>query len=167
MDNQGFFYIDGIPTKGAWIDLDIVTDWDEIKEELAKSLSIQSDDIDEVLCADVEGLARHFYSSNCDSFDLDAWTEFKDDLKGTHLDAEIIDAYLDNCGIGGVTISNIEEAYAGMYDSWEDFAYELLESTGELNQIPDNLQSYFDYEKFGRDLSYDYFESNNYYFRNC
>jgi antirestriction protein len=167
MNNQAFFYIDGIPTKGNWIDLDDISEWDEIKEQLATSLEIESGDIDEVLCADVEGLARHFYSSNCDSFDLDEWADFKEQMSGTHLDAEVIDAYLDNCGIGGVSISDIEEAYSGQFDSWEDLAYDLLESTGDINQIPESLRGYFDYEKFGRDLSYDYFESNGHYFRNC
>jgi antirestriction protein len=32
--------------------------------------------------------------------------------------------------------------------------------------IPESLRSYFDYEKFSRDLMMDYFESNGHYFRN-
>jgi antirestriction protein len=167
IETQGFFYIDGIPTKGAWIDLDTVTDWDEIKEQLGARLEIKADDIDEVLCADIEGIARHFYFSNCDGFDLKEWAEFKEEINGTHLDIEVIDAYFEHCGTGGVTISMIEDAYAGEYDTWEDFAYDLLESTGDLDQIPESLRSYFDYASFGRDLSYDYFESNGHYFRNC
>ena len=37
----------------------------------------------------------------------------------------------------------------------EDVAREYAEETGLLNQIPDNLQSYFDFEAFGRDMSYE------------
>lgn len=33
-----------------------------------------------------------------------------------------------------------------------DVAYTVVEECGYLNQIPENLQSYFDYEAFGRDL---------------
>lgn len=166
MNNQAFFYIDGIPTKGAWIDLDDITEWDEVKAELAKHLSIDAGNIDEVLCADVEGLPRHFYASNCDGFSMTDWADFKEQLDATHLDEEVIDAYLDNMGASGVDISDIEDAYQGEYDDWADFAYRLMEDTGGLDSIPESLRSYFDYEKFGNDLSYDFFESNGHFFRN-
>ena len=167
MNNQAFFYIDGIPTKGNWIDLDDITDWDGVKSELAKSLGLKADDLDEVLCSDIEGLPRHFYASNCDGFSMTEWADFKEQLEATHLDAEVIDAYLDNMGsYGGVDISDIEDAYYGEYDDFTDFAYHLMEDTGDLEQIPESLRGYFDYEKFGRDLSYDFFESNGHFFRN-
>jgi antirestriction protein len=167
MNNQAFFYIDGIPTKGNWIDLDDITDWDGVKSELAKSLGLKADDLDEILCSDIEGLPRHFYASNCDGFSMTEWADFKEQLEATHLDAEVIDAYLDNMGsYGGVDISNIEDAYYGEYDDFTDFAYHLMEDTGDLEQIPESLRGYFDYEKFGRDLSYDFFESNGHFFRN-
>ena len=108
IDTSGFFYIDGIPTKGTWVDLDIITEWEEIKAELGKALNIEADSIDEVLCADIEGLARHFYYSGADSFDLSAWVDFREALEASHLDAEVADAYLENCGSG--TISEIEDA---------------------------------------------------------
>lgn len=46
----------------------------------------------------------------------------------------------------------MEDEYAGAHDSLEDFAYEFLEDTGQLESVPDNLRPYFDSEKFGRDL---------------
>lgn len=168
MNNQAFFYIDGIPTKGAWIDLDDITEWDEVKAELAKHLSIDAGNIDEVLCADVEGLPRHFYASNCDGFSMTDWADFKEQLDATHLDAEVIDAYLDNMGTyGGIDVSDIEDAYYGEFDDWTDFAHHLMEETGDLDSIPESLRNYFDFEKFGNDLSYDFFESNGHFFRNC
>jgi len=167
MNNQAFFYIDGIPTKGAWIDLDDITDWDEVKSELAKSLGLNADDLDEVLCADVEGLPRHFYASNCDGFSMTDWADFKEQLEATHLDAEVIDAYLENVGTWDVDISHIEEAYYGEYDTFEDFVYQFVEDTCILEGMDDSIRGYFDYEKYGRDLSHDYFESNGHIFRNC
>jgi antirestriction protein len=168
MNNQAFFYIDGIPTKGAWIDLDDITDWDAVKSELAKSLGLNADDLDEVLCSDIEGLPRHFYASNCDAFSMTEWADFKEQLEATHLDAEVIDAYLDNMGTyGGVDISDIEDAYHGEYDDFTDFAQNLMEESGDLDQIPANLRFYFDFEAYGRDLSFDFFESNGHFFRNC
>lgn len=36
-----------------------------------------------------------------------------------------------------------------------DVAYDYCEELGILDSIPDNLRGYFDYEAFGRDLSYE------------
>lgn len=167
MNNQAFFYIDGIPTKGAWIDMDDITEWEQVKEQLANHLKIDAGNIDEILCSDIEGLPRHFYTSNCDSFSMTEWADFKESLDATHLDAEVIDAYLDNMGTyGGVDISDIEDAYYGEFDDFTDFAHHLMEDTGDLEQIPSNLRYYFDFEAYGRDLSHDFFESNGHFFRN-
>ena len=167
MDTSGFFYVDGIPTKGCWIDLSEVTSWEDINEQLGAYLDIDPASIDEVLCADIEGIARHFYSSNCDGFSMNAWTDFRDELANSHLDVEVVDAYLKNMGTyGGVNISDIEDAYSGEFDSWEDFAIEMVDACGYLDQMPESIRSYFDYEKFGHDLSFDYFEMDGYFFRN-
>lgn len=162
-DNQAFFYIDGIPTKGKWFDLEQIDGWEDVEQQLGDLFGCE---VDEVLCADVEGLAKHFYASSCDSFDMTEWLEFKEAKECTHLDDEVIDAYLDNYGCS-CAIDDIEEAYQGAYDSDEDFAYDLMEQTGGLDSIPENLRCYFDYEEFARDLmTCDYFSSNGHYFRN-
>lgn len=45
-----------------------------------------------------------------------------------------------------------QQSYRGTYESPEDWAYEYIESTGMLGDMPENLQYYFDYEKFARDV---------------
>lgn len=40
-------------------------------------------------------------------------------------------------------------------DNMTDVAYQYIEETGILDQIPEHLQSYFDYEAYGRDLSFE------------
>jgi len=161
-DNQAFFYIDGIPTKGRWIDLDNVGGWEDV--QLLLSQAFPSAVIDEVLCADVEGLAHHFYASSCDSFDMDRWVEFLEEKQTCHLEDAVISAYFDNCGVS--PLDDVEEAYWGQFDSDDDFATEFLNSTGDIDSIPEHLRYYFDYSAFARDLMMDYFESNGYYFRN-
>lgn len=160
--NQGFFYIDGIPTKGLWIDLDDVAEWAQIEEKLLGLFPGAL--IDEILCADIEGLPKHFYASNCDGFDMDGWAAFLEDKETTHLDDEVIDAYFDNNGVS--SISDIEEAYQGEFSSDEAFADDYIDSTGMLSEVPENLRFYFDTEKFARDMMFDFFESNGHYFRN-
>ena len=44
--------------------------------------------------------------------------------------------------------------YSNCYDM-EDVAREYAEQTGLLDSIPENLQSYFDFEAYGRDMSYE------------
>lgn len=160
--NQAFFYIDGIPTKGAWFDLDAIEGWANVEQQLADKFNTE---IDEVLCADVEGLAKHFYSSSCDAFSMTEWLEFRESKDSIGLDDEVIDAYMQNHG--SCDLSDILEAYQGEFGSDEDFAADLLDQTGDLNQIPESLRYYFDYEKFARDLMMgDYFAVNGHYFRN-
>lgn len=163
IEDRAFFYIDGIPTKGRWIDLDLVGAWEDVQHLL--SVVYPSAVIDEVLCADAEGFARYFLSRH-DCFDLDSYLEFMDEKKSSHLDDAVVMAYIENCGAEGVSISDIEEAFLGEYDSWTDFAEQFADETGMLSDMPESLRFYFDFERFGSDLSYDHFESNGYYFRN-
>ena len=37
-------------------------------------------------------------------------------------------------------------------DNMTDIAYQVVEECGYLNNVPDNVARYFDYESFGRDL---------------
>jgi len=48
-----------------------------------------------------------------------------------------------------------------------EFAEELADSIGLLDEVPDNLKRYFDMESFARDLMInDYNEHNGHYFHN-
>lgn len=49
-------------------------------------------------------------------------------------------------------VSYLEENYSGEYDSLEDYAQQYLEDTGALNEVPESLRYYFDFEKYARDL---------------
>lgn len=57
------------------------------------------------------------------------------------------------------------DAFAGKYDSVEDFGYDMMSGCYD---IPEYLESYIDYAKYGRDLLLggDYWSSNEFYFRN-
>lgn len=55
----------------------------------------------------------------------------------------------------------VEKASNGDYmiyydcDDMEDVARDYAEETGLLSSIPENLQNYFDFEAFGRDMSFE------------
>lgn len=165
VEHQGFFYVDGIPSKGLWVDLLEVRSWDDIKAKLSEAFP--SSEIDEILCSDIEGLPKHFYYSGADSFSMSEWVEFLEDWERfDHLEDEVIEAYFDNCGVSD--LEAVSDAYQGSWGSDEDFAQDLLDGTGELESIPDHLRYYFDLESYARDLMIsDFFSSNGHYFRNC
>lgn len=50
-----------------------------------------------------------------------------------------------------IELSEIEDRDLGTYDSSEDWAYESLESSGALNDVPDFLRNYIDLESYARD----------------
>ena len=49
-------------------------------------------------------------------------------------------------------LDNMHDAYAGVYDSKEDFAREMVNDCYDIEQMMGSLADYFDYEAFARDL---------------
>lgn len=156
--SSAFFYVDGIPTKGTWVDLEFIDGWSGVLEVLAEA---GYDKPDEILCADADGLAR-FFLSRYDCFDLAGYIECRDSCAWASDDAK--SAYID-C-FGSWDASGFEDAYSGDWDSDIAFAADFIESTGMLDTMPDKLRGYFDTAAFTRDLMMDYSESTGHYFRN-
>lgn len=50
-------------------------------------------------------------------------------------------------------VEMFSEAYAGTWDSLEDWCENFLEETGQLESVPENLRYYFDYAAFARDMA--------------
>lgn len=155
---QAFFYTDGIPTNGCWVELNEVDGWGDIVRALYEA-GLKNPD--EILCADAEDLASHFLS-RYDSFDLAGYIACREDCSWAPLTAKA--AYID-C-FGSWDAQSFEDAYAGEWGCDLDLAEDFVESTGMLNSMPDNLRGYFDTEAFTRDLMLDYSESAGHYFRN-
>lgn len=155
---HAFFYVDGIPTKGAWVDLEVINGWPDVIQAL-DGAGFKAPD--EILCADAEGLARHFLSRH-DGFDLSGYIDCRDDCAWAAEDAKA--AYIDCFGLWDTR--GFEDAYSGQWDDDLALAEDFVESTGMLNGMPDNLRCYFDTEAFARDLMLDYTASGGHYFRN-
>lgn len=72
---------------------------------------------------------------------LEAYDEFNEDA---------VNAY---CSLfGDWDKDKFQDCYHGEFGSWEDMAEQLLEETGELNEIPERLRNYFDYQAYARDI---------------
>jgi antirestriction protein len=163
-----FFYVDGIPTKGVWLDLDDVDSWDKVRNELSQQGFICDEYGGDILVADIEGsLARCCYSSSFDLFDLDRFIEMQEDIARHGFDSEAVAAFIG--WYGSWSLDSFESAYMGSYDSEEDFAQQYLDDSGTLDQIPESLRYYFDVERFARDLFMDgyYYDSGFVFCTNC
>ena len=133
---------------GRWIDAD--QDGDDIRAEIAEMLKASPE-------PHAEEWAIHDFE-NFGGVRLSEWEAIEKLAELAELIVEhgdIIAKLVDH--VGGLQYLEhakqlMEEEYAGAHDSLEDFAYEFLEDTGQLESVPENLRPYFDYEKFARDL---------------
>ena len=163
-----FFYVDGIPTKGTWLNLDDVDSWDTVRDVLTEQGFIDTEYGGDILVADIEGaLARCCYSSSFDLFDLDRFIEMHEDITRHGLDSEAVAAFIG--WYDSWDSDNFESAYMGRYDSEEGYAEQYLDDSGTLDQIPEHLRYYFDVERFARDLFMDgyYFDDGFVFCTNC
>jgi antirestriction protein len=69
-------------------------------------------------------------------------------------------------------VEEFEDSYAGYFESRTDFTNDYIDSTGLLSPKQyegisgaETLIRYFDVDSFGRDLMYDYWETDGHYFR--
>tara|TARA_R110000803_G_C11789167_1_gene297774 strand:+ start:216 stop:566 length:351 start_codon:yes stop_codon:yes gene_type:complete len=98
---------------------------------------------------DFENFPREFYGeSGCDSR-LWEW------LALDKHDREIVAAWLDRMG-GSDSIEYILGCFVGTADTWEDFVLESVNAMGLLDELPNHLQSYFDFDAYGRNLRHSY-----------
>ena len=58
------------------------------------------------------------------------------------------------------------DSYIGAFDNRTKMAENFVDDTGLLDEIPENLRYYFDYEAYGRDMELggDVFEHNRHWF---
>jgi antirestriction protein len=61
-------------------------------------------------------------------------------------------------------IEEMRECFIGEFSSDTELGEHVADETGLLSEMPESLRRYFDYEAFGRDLAYDTFEANGFYF---
>ena len=88
----------------------------------------------------------------------------RDGLKNliSNIDEDIVAAGLSL----GLSPDTIEEAYAGQFDSDEDFARDMADQLGAVDKNALWPNNCIDWEYAAHELMYDYAEENGYYFRN-
>lgn len=139
--------------QGAWIDL---TDHANSEEFYKACTELHNDETDpEFMFQDFENFPKSLYSGN-----LDAIYDYIEFINDTYLSVEAIAAGLSL----DIPLDKLEGAYRGQFDSDIDLAFDYIESTGLLQDVPVFIGNYFDYEAFGRDLAMDFLETDGFYF---
>lgn len=148
----------GCPADGAWLNLD-----GDVCEIDAKIDSIKAgfgSPADEYVIVDWE---------NCG--DLPDWYSLAEIAEAYSAMSENWQAFCEysgyRCGDAPIEtmIEEFENHYMGQFDNETDFAENLADSCGMLDEMPEWARPYFDYEAWGRDLflSGDYFMTKNGY----
>lgn len=129
---------------GAWLDLEDYSDKSEFLEACAV---LHSDEADpEFMFQDYEGFPESYYSECSVSEELFEWLTLDEG------DKELLAAYRESVSDG--TIEQARDNFAGKGKSLTDWVEEFLEETGGLDEVPENLRRYFDYESYARDMQY-------------
>ena len=130
--------------EGKWLELDDYADRNAFYEACRE---LHKDEPDpEFMFQDYEGFPSGMYSESNVPAELWDWLAMDED------DQELLAVYQEHVDQDG-TIEQAREAFAGKFDSPEDWAANFLEDTGMLNEIPENLRYYFDYEAYARDAA--------------
>ena len=144
-----------------WLDLSDYSSYEEIEEELKKE-GFELNGIDEELfIQDIDGLPSNCcnwdYTYPKDLFELLQEADvidddYKYDTLMAYLEIRSFDDFKDRVNSYGSCWD--DDIYLYQNQDWYDLGYNFLH---ECYQIPDYLDNYIDYEKYGNNLKYDGF----------
>lgn len=125
------------------------------------SLHIDSGTIARVSCEELwvmdhEGLP---ISGECSPAEAARWgqlLEEVDEHQRGAFTAWVLAGNYSHDGDGMPNVSDFEDAYAGEWDSFREYAENLADETGMLAGVPDEIAAYFNWDAWTRDLAYDY-----------
>ena len=136
---------------GKWID---ISEYNTYEEFVDACRELHADEEDpEFMVQDYENFPEKWYHEG----GLPTEEEFNKINDFYLMDDSEKNAYVAYVShTGNDSIDDFHEAYQGQFDSAEDFAYHIVDSMGWDSIGQENLDTYFDYEAFGRDLMYDF-----------
>lgn len=132
---------------GRWIDCTMGVDavQEEIEEMLEESPTAKQTGLpaEEWAIHDYENFSGYEVSEN---EDMETLCEI---AEGIEEEGEPYAVFVGNHS--SASLEDFRDAYQGTFRSLEEWAYDYMDNTGLLSDLPENLQRYFDYEAYGRD----------------
>ena len=136
---------------GAWLNLSDYSDKEEFYEACRELHNDEKDP--EFMFQDWENIPESLISESWISENFFALRDAVEDLSDTEQEAFFVwcNHTLSDLGKEYVydLVNRFKDLYVGKYDDEEYFAYQMVE---ECYDLPDFAKTYFDYEKFARDL---------------
>jgi len=146
---EAFFYVNGDPSKGTWVNMEDVESHNDILAALAEKGVIPRNsegdpDYDgDLLVAGYDGKLVGAFRGKSGAFDLKQFVEARSfcDLYGYPHEAAA--AYVENCGRWSE--EGFYNSYVGKYDSVADFAHEESCELGDMENVPDYIRHNIDW----------------------
>ena len=147
---------------GAWLDLTTFEDVDEFYN-VARALHADEKD-PEFMFQDFQGFPRALYAEAASPEDVENWLAY---VALDDYDRELLDAWLEVKATGAESVDDMMEAAQDEFFckveecTWRAVAEYCADE--KLIEIPEHLWNYFDFEAYGRDLSFEMTMSENGY----
>lgn len=150
---------------GAWLDLSDYADKEEFYEA-CRELHKDEEDA-EFMFQDYENIPENLISESWISGNFFTLRDAVENLNETEQEAFFVWCNYKGYDLGEKDADDLVrdfwDEYQGQYDDEEDFAYQIVE---ECYDLPEFAKTYFDYEKFARDLFIcDYWFDDGFVFR--
>lgn len=149
MYNSGSLY-------GKWFYFDEYESREEMLSIIYEYLKEEDDD-PEIMFQDFEGFPRELYSECSLSEELFDFCDYIRENPGIE---DAVTAYV-KC-FNEWNESDFEDRYLGYFSDYYDLAMHFVDN-GCID-IPSELERYFDYDSYGRDIAYDFAEYDGHYF---
>ena len=121
---------------------------------------------EEIMITDFEGFPAAFYD---ECMDFEPLFEYFERTSSCGYDLEIVEAFtkLGNYKVEDVDtfFDALEESYSGEFSNDEDFAYDMAEQCGDLQDKTSWPYTCIDWKQAARELMFDYYEQDGHYFR--
>jgi antirestriction protein len=133
---------------GAWLDLE---DYSDKEEFLAACAELHKDESDpELMFQDHEDIPAGMVSESHIAAEVWDWLELDED------DRELLAAYRDCMSRDDADIDDAREAFQGIHDTERDFAQQLAEDIGAIQENASWPYSCIDWDQATRELMMDY-----------
>jgi len=136
---------------GDWFKLEDYADKDDFYEAITEYHKKEYDP--EFMFQDHEGIPDDMVG---ESWISDEFWDYMEHIDESYLDEEVFSA----AAALGIPWIEVEDKYSGHFESLSDFGRYAAEGM----EIPEHVESYFNYEAYGRDVAMDYSEHDGHYF---
>ena len=131
---------------GMWVNVSTFDDYEDFENFC---LAIHADESEpELMYQDYENMPDSLYHESMGEKEFNKIAEYCELCDDYGVSA--VDDFLE--WYSPEDLDNMNDAYAGVYDSKEDFAREIVNGCYDLEKMMGNLADYFDYEALARDL---------------